>query len=531
MTGQLIVFLFLLFCVSLLSVVATKIKVPYPILLVLAGLVIWLIPGMPLLEMDPDVVFFIFLPPLLYAAAWQTSWNEFWKWKRSILLLAFGLVIFTSVIVAYVSVNLIPGFTLALGFLLGGIISPPDAVAATSVMQGLKVPRRLSTILEGESLINDASSLIIYRFAIASILTGVFSFGHASGQFVIVSLMGIVIGLTIANILYVVHRYVPTTPSVDTAITLISPYLCYLAAEYFHFSGVLSVVSAGLFLSWRSDEIFNYQSRLQATNVWEALIFMMNGMVFILIGLQLPVIIKDLDGFTLTQAIGFGMAISLLVVVVRMIWIFPAAYLPYYFSKQIRKKETLPHWKAVVLAGWSGMRGVVSLAAALALPLTITDGTAFPFRNTILFITFCVILMTLVVQGLTLPMLIKFFKIPDPDNLEEEEKKLRMSLSYSAIEFIESNYAQEDATQDALHHIKTKFEKRIDQIQRRMVAADLSHHSEDIFREFNKLQLHIIEFERKELKTMRRRNQYPEEVLRKLEYELDLEEAGLRNFG
>ena len=530
MTGQLIVFLFLLFCVSLLSVVATKIKVPYPILLVLAGLVIWLIPGMPSLEMDPDVVFFIFLPPLLYAAAWQTSWNEFWKWKRSILLLAFGLVIFTSVIVAYVSVHLIPGFTLALGFLLGGIISPPDAVAATSVMQGLKVPKRLSTILEGESLINDASSLIIYRFAIASILTGMFSFGHASGQFILVSLMGIVIGLVIANILYLVHQYVPTTPSVDTAITLISPYLCYLAAEYYHFSGVLSVVSAGLFLSWRSDEIFNYQSRLQATNVWEALIFILNGMVFILIGLQLPVIIKDLDGFTLGQATGFGMAISLLVVVVRMIWIFPAAYLPYYLSKRIRKKETLPHWKAVVLAGWSGMRGVVSLAAALALPLTMTNGTAFPFRNTILFITFCVILMTLVVQGLTLPMLIKFFKIPDPDNLEEEEKKLRMYLSYSAIEFIESNYAQEDATRDALHHIKTKFEKRIDQIQRRMVAADLSHHSEDVFREFNKLQLHMIDFERKELKTMRRKNQNSEEVLRKLEYELDLEEAALRNF-
>ena len=531
MTGQFIVFLFLLFCVSLLSVVATKIKVPYPILLVLAGLVIWLIPGMPILEMDPDVVFSIFLPPLLYSAAWQTSWNEFWKWKRSILLLAFGLVIFTSVIVAYVSVQLIPGFTLALGFLLGGIISPPDAVASTSVMEGLKVPKRLSTILEGESLINDASSLIIYRFALAAVLTGMFSFGNASGQFVIVSLMGIVIGLAIANILYAVHRFLPTTASVDTAITLISPYLCYLTAEYYHFSGVLSVVSAGLFLSWRSDEIFNFETRIQAYGVWESLIFIMNGIVFILIGLQLPVIINDLGGFSLSQATVFGLAISLLVIVVRMIWIFPAAYLPYYLSKRIRKKEQRPHWKAVVLAGWSGMRGVVSLAAALALPLTITDGTAFPFRNMILFITFCVILITLVVQGLTLPVLIKLFKIPDPDNLEEEEKKLRMYLSYTAIEFIESNYAQEDATRDALHHIKTKFERQIDQIHRRMLTADLSHHSEEVFYEYNKLQLHMIDFERKELKTLRRKNQYGEEVLRKLEYELDLEEAALRNFG
>ena len=262
MTGQLIVFVILLFCVSLLSVVADKIKIPYPILLVLTGLVIWLIPGMPALEMNPDVVFFIFLPPLLYAAAWQTSWNDFWRWKRSILLLAFGLVIFTSVVVAYASVYLIPGFTPALGFLLGGIISPPDAVAATSVMEGLKVPKRLTTILEGESLINDASSLIIYRFAIAAILTGVFSLSHATSQFALVSVMGILIGLVIANLLYLVHRYLPTTPSVDTAITLISPYFCYLAAEYYHFSGVLSVVSAGLFLSWRAGEIFHDERQL-----------------------------------------------------------------------------------------------------------------------------------------------------------------------------------------------------------------------------------------------------------------------------
>ncbi len=529
MTDQIIVFLFLLFCVCLLAIVAEKIKVPYPILLVLAGLMIWLIPGMPIIELNPDIVFFIFLPPLLYSAAWQTSWNDFWKWRRAIFLLAFGLVIATSTIVAYVSVYLIPGFTLALGFLLGGIISPPDAVAATSVMKGLKVPKRLSVILEGESLINDASSLIIYRFALVAFLTGTFSFSNASGQFVIVSVMGVVIGLAIANVLYITHRFLPTTPSIDTAITLLSPYLCYLAAEHFHFSGVLSVVSAGLFLSWRSDEIFKFDSRIQAYAVWQAMVFILNGVVFILIGLQLPVIINDLDGFTFGQAISFGIIISLLVMVVRMAWIFPASYLPL-ISKRIRTSEPIPNWKSVALGGWAGMRGVVSLAAALALPLTLGDGSHFHFRNTILFITFCVILMTLVVQGLTLPFLIKWFKIPDSEGIEEQEKKLRTYLSYAAIEFIESNYAQEDATRDALHHIKTKFERQIDQIQRRMLTADLTRHSEDVFREFNKLQLHMINFERREIKTLRRKNQYPEEVLRKLEYELDLEEASLTNF-
>lgn len=530
MTGQLIVFVILLFGVSLLSVVADKLKISYPILLVLAGLVIWLIPGMPNVAMDPEVIFFIFLPPLLYSAAWQTSWNDFWKWKRAILMLAFGLVIFTSAIVAYASVHLIPGFTLALGFLLGGIVSPPDAVAATSVMKGLKVPRRLSVILEGESLINDASSLIIYRFAMAAVMTGVFSMGHASGQFILVSLMGVVIGLVIANVLYVVHRFIPTTPSVDTAITLISPYLCYLAAEYFHFSGVLSVVSAGLFLSWRSDEIFNYQTRIQAINVWETLIFILNGVVFILIGLQLPIIIHNLDGFTLSQAITFGIAISLLIMALRMIWIFPGAYLPY-LLKHIRQTEPLPHWKAVVIGGWSGMRGVVSLASALALPLTTSTGEPFPFRNMILFITFCCILMTLVVQGLSLPALIRILNLPVNENGEEEETKLRTHISYTAIEFIESNYAQEDATRDALHHIKTKYEKRIDHIHKRMLTADLSRHSQDVFREFNKLQLQLIDYERKELKNLRRKRKFSDEIIRKLEYELDLEEATLRNSG
>ncbi|HNP76759.1 MAG: Na+/H+ antiporter [Cyclobacteriaceae bacterium] len=529
MTEQLIVFVLLLFGVFLLYIVSEKIKISYPILLVIAGLIIGAVPGMPAMEMDPDIVFFIFLPPLLYAAAWSTSWNDFWKWKRSIFLLAFGLVIFTSTVVAYFSVHLIPGFTLALGFLLGGIISPPDAVAATSVMKGLTVPKRLSVILEGESLINDASSLIIYRFAIAAVITGAFSFSHATGQFALVSIMGVVIGLAIANILYVIHRFLPTTPSVDTAITLISPYFCYLAAEYFHFSGVLSVVSAGLFLSWRADEIFNYQTRIQAINVWETLVFILNGVVFVLIGLQLPLILDDLDGFTLKQEIYFGLLISLLVMVIRMIWIFPGAYLPHLFP-QVRKRETLPSWKAVVISGWSGMRGVVSLASALALPLTLTNGTAFPFRNTILFITFCVILMTLVVQGMTLPLVIRLAKLPDIDNVSGEEKNLRLHLSYQAIEFIESNYAQEDATRDALHHLKTKYEKRTDHVNRRMLTADLTRHSEDVFREFNKLQLQLINFERQQIKTMRRKNQFSDEVLRKIEYELDLEEASLRSF-
>ncbi len=528
MSDQIIVFVLLLFGVTLLSVVADKIKTSYPIILVLAGLVIWLIPGMPVIRLDPEVVFLIFLPPLLYAAAWGTSWNDFWKAKRPIMLLAFGLVLATSAVVAFFSVWLIPGFTIALGFLLGGIISPPDAVAATSVVKNLRIPKRLATVLEGESLVNDASSLIVFRFAVAAIISGQFSILAAGGQFFLVVVMGIVVGLAVAHIVYVIHRFIPTSSSADTAITLISPYLAYLVAEHFHFSGVLAVVSAGLFLSFRATDIFSYETRLQAISVWTTIVFMLNGVVFVLIGLQLPNIIKDLDGFTLWQAIGYGVAISILIILIRLIWVYPGAFIPRMLFRSIRETEVNPGWRPVFVLGWSGMRGVVSLASALAVPLTLEDGTAFPFRNLILFITFCVILITLVVQGLTLPWIIRLLKIQSEDNGAGEEKSIRMHLAYKAIEVIESNYAQEDATRDALHHIKTKYERKIDQIHQRMLTVDATQHSSEVFHEYTRVQLQMLQFEREELKQLRRNRKFNEEVIRKLEYEADLEEAVLR---
>ena len=251
LADQILVVISLLFGIAMLTMLSEKLQVSYPILLVISGLLISLIPGMPSLRLQPDLVFLIFLPPLLYAAAWNTSWTDFWKMRRAIALLSFGLVFFTSAAVALVSHAIIPDFTLAFGFLLGGIVSPPDAVAATSVLQGLKVPRRVVTILEGESLVNDASSLIVFRFALAAIITGQFTFADASRQFALVAGMGIVIGLVIAYLVYLIHRFFPTTASIDAALTLITPYTMYITAEHFHFSGVLSVVSGGLFLTYR----------------------------------------------------------------------------------------------------------------------------------------------------------------------------------------------------------------------------------------------------------------------------------------
>jgi NhaP-type Na+/H+ or K+/H+ antiporter len=250
-------FLLLLSASCLLILLARRLKIAYPIFLVLAGLVISYIPGMPVINIEPDLIFLIFLPPLLYEAAWWTSWNEFWKWKRPISLLAFGLVFCTSTVVAYSASSFIPGFTLATGFLLGGIISPPDAIAATSVLKSIRVPKRIITILEGESLVNDASSLIVFRFALAAAIAGQFSFQEASLSFITVTVMGIIVGLAIAHVVYLIHRFLPTTASIDSAFTLISPYLMYLAAEEFHFSGVKAVVSGGLLLSYRSHENFN----------------------------------------------------------------------------------------------------------------------------------------------------------------------------------------------------------------------------------------------------------------------------------
>ncbi|HLZ87693.1 MAG TPA: cation:proton antiporter, partial [Puia sp.] len=318
----------LLFIVSMLAMLSDKLRISYPIFLVIAGLGISLIPGIPRIELDPDIVFVIFLPPLLYSAAWMTSWHEFWQLRRPIGLLGFGLVLCTAFTVAYFSHWLIPNFSVSLGFLLGGIISPPDAVAATSVLQNLRVPKRVVSILEGESLVNDASSLIVFRFAMAAILTGKFVFWRAGVDFLLVVFMGVVIGLVIAHIAYAIHKWLPTTSSIDTAITLICPYLMYIVAEHFHYSGVLAVVSGGLFLSYRSHELFSYDSRLQSQSVWNVLVFLLNGVVFILIGLQLPAVVRGLGEYSLYAAIRYGIAISLLTIVVRILWVYPGAYLP-----------------------------------------------------------------------------------------------------------------------------------------------------------------------------------------------------------
>ncbi|GAB3028320.1 Na+/H+ antiporter [Spirosoma pulveris] len=512
---------------TLLAVVARRLRISYPILLVLTGLMIGWIPGLPPVILSPDVVFLIFLPPLLYAAAWQIDNVELKLYSRSVSFLAVGLVLFTSTVVALVSVMFIPGFSLAQGYLLGAIIAPPDAVAASSVTKGLNIPKRITTVLEGESLVNDASSLIIYRYGLVAILTSQFVLWKAGLQFIGIALASGALGLVIGWVMLRVHKAISRDTVTNTAVTLLIPYGSYLIAEQFHLSGVLVVVTVGLFISARSGQVFTYESRLQTNSVWAVMVFLLNGLVFILIGLQLPTIVSELNGYTLTQALNYALLISAVAIVCRIIWVFPGAYLPRWFSARIRKREVKPRWQQVAVVSWAGMRGVVSLAGALALPLTLPDGEPFPGRDLILFITFGVIFCTLVFQGLTLPVLIDELGVREKIDEKKEERKLRQKMALQAITHLEANHSAGSVHDDVLSYVKNTYELRINELNGMLRATNVSERPADLYQQAIRLQLELLTIERTVLGEQRKDSQLDDDILRKIEQELDLEAARL----
>lgn len=534
MHHTLLYILVLLFAVFLLVMLAKRIRVAYPVFLVIAGLVISIIPGVPQLHLDPELIFLIFLPPLLYEAVWYTSWNDFWKWKRPIALLAFGLVFFTSTIVAYASSSIIPGFTLALGFLLGGIISPPDAVAAATVLKGMGVPKRLMTILEGESLVNDASSLIVFKFALAAVLTGTFSMQEATGQFFLVAGMGIVIGLAGAHVMYVIHRFLPTTPPIDAALTVMTPYILFLLAEQFHFSGVMAVVSGGLFMSYRSHEVFQTGStRLNMLGVWTTMIFVMNALVFVLIGLELPEIVAGLGEYSVMDGIKYGLIISTITIVLRFLWVYPSAFVPRWLSAKARQDPS-PGWKGPLVISWAGMRGVVSLATALSIPLLMTDGTAFPHRNLIIFITFVVIFVTLVFQGLTLPFIIRLIKLKEIDNIipeDEQEAGIQLRLNQLALNIINERYTNEAKENELVGFYKTNLEETIINTSQRLESLECDETEQYEIELYHHVLLDIYAQQRKELFALRKEKYFSDEEIRKAELQLDLNELKITGAG
>lgn len=531
MHGTILLYIGLLAVILFLVMLAQRIRLSYPIVLVLGGLMLSFIPGLPHITIDPELIFVIFLPPLLYEAAWQTSWKELWRWRRVISSFAFLIVIVTSLVVAIVSSHFIPGFTLALGFLLGGIISPPDAVAATSVLKGVKVPRRLLSIVEGESLLNDASSLIVFRFALIAVDTGHFVFREAALSFVIVVVMGIVTGIVIAMVFYAIHRWLPTTPNINVVLSFIAPYLMYIIAEQFHFSGVLAVVSGGLFLSIRSHVIFDHRSRFRGESVWSTIGFALNGLVFMLIGLQLPVVVRQLGIDGLEDGIKYGLFISATLIVLRLLCTFGASAFTRVISHVITTADSNPGWKGPVVFGWAGMRGVVSLAAAMSIPLQLSDGQPFPQRNLILFITFMVILVTLVFQGLTLPLVARWVNMEDRDfpmGTEAQELRIRKKMSQAALNVLNEEYAAEITANELLQvlHAKLQNDTRLsDRLQHPGDGEEPASVAIDRYRE---IYAHIIARQRQLLEDLNKKAEVDEVLIRKLSGMLDLDEEKIR---
>ena len=520
----------LLAVILFMMMLAQKIKVAYPILLVLVGLPLGFVPFLRGIEIQPDLIFVIFLPPLLYEAAWNTSWKDFWKWRRVISSFAFPVVILTSCVVAFVSAAIIPGFTLATGFLLGGIISPPDAVSASAILKNLKVPKRFVSIVEGESLLNDASSLVVFRFALAAILTGSFVFSQAAVSFVLVIVMGIAIGITVALFFYTIHRWLPTTTNVDIVLTFITPYAMYITAETFHFSGVLAVVSGGLFLSVRRQQFLSNRSRLQGVNVWEAIAFVLNGFVFILIGLEFPVIIKGLGPDGWEPAITYSLIITGILIMTRFASTAGAVIVTKIMANFITVADRNPGWRAPMVLGWTGMRGVVSLAAALSIPVALRSGEAFPDRDLILFITFTVIIVTLVLQGLTLPYVIRLANMPDPDFTvppEQQKQLIRKKISMLSLKILDDKYHEQLIHNDMVKALQLRLTADME-LLKDWEKKDTVARADAFYKDYRAIMDDLMSEQRALLKTLNKKENISDDIIRQQLELLDLEEEKMR---
>jgi len=521
-------FLILLGILGVLAVVAERVRLPFPILLVFAGLGIAFWPGLPKVRLDPELVFLIFLPPLLFSAAWNFPWDDFRSNLLPIFALAVGLVLATMVGVALTVSWLVPGMTLAAGFVLGAIVSPPDAVSATAVLKTLRLPKRLGTVLEGESLVNDSSGLVAYHFAVAAVVTGSFSMAKAGGEFLWMSLGGILLGGLVGIGVEILHRRLKD-PAVEITLTLLTPFVAYLTAEKLEVSGVLAVVTAGLYVGHKSWQALNAGSRLERGAIWKFLDYLLNGVVFILIGLQFPAILREIRGEApLWQLIGIGAIISVVVIAVRFLWIFPLAWVERRLFTGKKDSPQFLNTGGLVVASWSGMRGVVSMAAALALPLTLQSGEEFPFRHLILFLTFCVIFVTLVLQGLTLPFVAKWLGVEEGGDEYQSEIEARELLLKEIIEKIgkEARAVESAEQRDSLEQWQDYYEERLRRMQQRdSLSLETNRNSAPREKE---LMVRLTEEARRHLAELRRRGIISENVRQRIEYDFDLEEQRIQ---
>jgi monovalent cation/hydrogen antiporter len=508
-----------------LAVLARVVNVPYPVTLVAGGAVIGFLPGVPTIELEPDVVLLIFLPPLLYGAAFFTSVRDLRRNARAIALLSIPLVLVTMVAVAVVAHELV-GLDWGPAFVLGAIVSPTDAVAPAEIMRRIGAPRRLISVVEGENLTNDWTALVLYRFAIAAVVTGSFSFWQSVPEFALTGVGGVVIGLVAGRVIREVRARIDDPPT-EITISILSGYAAYLPAEELGLSGVIAAVTTGLYMGWHTPQLTTPLMRLQGISVWEILTFLLNAVLFLLVGLQLPGAIDALGGQSAADLIAWGLAVSAVVIGVRLLWMFTVPYaLRMVDRRAIQRERRAPPGERLAI-GWAGMRGSVSLAAALAVPLTIDGGAAFPDRDLIVFLSFTVIFVTLIGQGLTLGPLIARLGLVDDGSEEHEERVARQRLAEAGLARIEELGEPDWISPDSVDRARNVLDYR----RRRfgaLVEGDGDHFEErtDAWR---RLMYDLYDAQREQLLQMRDRGMISDEVRRKIERDLDLEESRLAN--
>ena len=508
----------LLVAVVFLAALSRRLHIPTPLFLVLAGLGGALLPGVPPVHLEPDLVLLLFLPPLLFGDAWDTSWRDFRANLRPILLLAVGLVFATTLAVGVVAHAALPSLPWAVAFTLGAILSPTDAVASVAIAERLGLPQRLLTIVEGESLVNDASALVAYRFALVAVLTGTFEAGQVVLRFFWVAGAGVVLGLVSGWILIRMGKLL-TEPTPMVVFSLLSPYFAYLPAEALGVSGVLAVVTAGLVLGRVAPVILDNEMRLTGRAVWESVEFLINGLIFILLGLQLRTVLGGIREGSLHSVLWAGLLVAVAMIVVRLLWVWPASAVPRWMSASLRKRDPMPSWRPLTVIGWTGLRGAVSLAIALALPLQLPSGAPFPFRAELQFITFVAVVLGLLLQGLTLAPLIRALGLQDDGTVARETLRARMVVARAASEHVEALLAESWVPRPKAERLRDTLRERLQILE----SPEAPAHNES----YRRMMAEVIAAQRRVLLRLRDEGAIGDEARRVVERDLDLEEASL----
>jgi Na+/H+ antiporter len=523
--------LLLILVLAVLSVVGRKLPWPLPITYVVGASLLAFLTDLPRIELDPGFFFLCFVPPLLFADGWLMPLRDFLAAKRPILMLATGLVVLTTIVVGLVAHWLVPGLSLAMAFALGAVVSPTDAVATAAVTQKLKIPARLTAILNGESLMNDATGLVAFKFALAAAIAGTFSVKAAAMDFVILAGGGVLLGLTLAylvgrlrDLLKAIHL---TDPYIEVTISLLTPYAAYLAADALGLSSILSVVAAGLYSGWRDPLKTDAETRQAVWSIWGIVLFWLNGLAFVLLGLQFPSLWANIsDSYSATQLVVFVAAVSGTAMLVRLLWIFPGAYLPFWMSKRIRSAEPRPRAGEVLVAGWAGMRGTITLAAALSIPHLAADGSPFPSRDIVIFLSFGVIGVTLLVQGTTLEGLISRLGVKADDTSVREEKLARLTAVEAGLKSLRELETLSPSPEEtaALGEVIAEYEHRSAELSAEgetQASARLRRRSSRNYR------LLALYAERAAIDDLWRRDVITDEIHRPLQQLLDHEESML----